>query len=137
MVIYLFFNGNCEEAMNFYKTVLGGEILSISRYGDTPMPGSEDYKDKVMHGIMQVAGTTMMFSDSSEQKKTVFGDNFSISIDCKSDGEITSAFEAMSKGGTVTMPLQDTFWGAKFGMCCDKFGVNWMFNFDKPKTENS
>ena len=133
MIIYLFFNGNCEEAMNFYKDALGGNILSISRYGEAPMPSSEDYKNKVMHGIMEAAGTKMMFSDSNENHKTTFGDNFSISIDCKSDGEITSVFEAMSSGENVTMPLQDTFWGAKFGMCCDKFGVNWMFNYDKPK----
>ena len=133
MNIYLYFNGNCEEAMNFYKDALGGSIANISRYGDAPMPCSEDYKSKIMHGVMQAAGTTLMFSDSSEQHKAVFGDNFSVSLNLHSDEEITKAYHAISAGGIVTMPLQDTFWGAKFGMCCDKFGVNWMFNWDKPK----
>jgi PhnB protein len=133
MNIYLYFNGNCEDAMNFYKEALGGNILNISRFGDAPMPSGEEHKNKIMHAVMEVAGTTLMFSDSSENRKVAFGDNFSVSINCHSDEEITGAFNAMSAGGNITMPLQDMFWGAKFGMCCDKFGVNWMFNWDKPK----
>jgi PhnB protein len=131
--IYLFFNGNCEEAMNFYKDALGGNIETIARYGDAPMPSSEAYKNKVMHGVLAVGDTRMYFSDSSEQHDAVFGDNFSVSISFNSDADITRAYDAISAGGKVTMPLQDTFWNAKFGMCCDKFGVNWMFNWDKPK----
>jgi PhnB protein len=133
MNIYLYFNGNCEEAMNFYKEALGGNIESIMHYGDAPMPCSDSQKSKVMHAVMLVAGTTMMFSDSSEQRKVTQGDNFAVSLGFKSEEEITTAYNAISAGGNVTMPLQDTFWGAKFGMCCDKFGVNWMFNWDKPK----
>jgi PhnB protein len=74
-----------------------------------------------------------MFSDAGNNHKVNFGDNFSMSVDCKTDEEIEKLFKAMSEGGHITMPLQDTFWGAKFGMCTDKFGVNWMFNHDKPK----
>ena len=133
MNIYLFFNGNCEEAMNFYKDAIGGEIINISRYGDAPMPCSDDFKNKIMHAVMNIAGTTMMFSDSNEQHQSTFGNNFSVSINCHSDEEITKAYNAISAGGKETMALADTFWGAKFGMCCDKFGVNWMFNWDKPK----
>jgi len=133
MNIYLYFNGNCEEAMNFYKEALGGNIVSMMRYADAPMPSDEDYKSKIMHGVMQAAGSTLMFSDSNKNHDAVTGNNFSVSLGFSSDDEITNTFNAISAGGKITMPLQDTFWGAKFGMCCDKFGINWMFNFDKPK----
>ena len=132
--IYFFFNGNCEEAMNFYKDALDGNIESVMRYGDAPTQASEDYKNKVMHGVLNAQGAQIFFSDSGEQRNVTFGDNFSVSLNFKSDGEINRTFEALSgNGGTITLPLQDTFWGARFGMCTDKYGVNWMFNFDKPK----
>lgn len=131
--MYLYFNGNCEQAMNFYVNATGGTIGAIQRYGDAPMGASEAYKNKVLHATFTIYGATVMCSDSNEKKIVNFGDNFSIALDFKSDDEIARAFEALSAGGTITMPLQDTFWGAKFGMCCDKFGVNWMFNYDKPK----
>ena len=127
------FNGNAEEAMNFYKESLDGTIEASQRYGDTQMPSSEAYKDKIMHATMDFQGFKIMFSDSNEKGNVTFGNNFSIAFDFKSDGDIQRAFDNISAGGTVTMPLQDTFWGAKFGMCTDKFGVNWMFNYDKPK----
>lgn len=119
--------------MNFYKAALGGNITAMARYGDAPMPCSDDYKSKIMHGVLMVGDGSIMFSDSNEQRKAVFGDNFSMSLSFNADDEITRTYHAISAGGTVTMPLQDTFWGAKFGMCCDKFGINWMFNWDKPK----
>lgn len=131
--VYLYFNGNCEEAMNFYIQVSGGSIDAIQRYGDAPMGASESYKNKVLHATFTIYGATVMCSDTNEKHTVNFGDNFSLALDFKSDGEIATAFEAISAGGVITMPLQDTFWGAKFGMCCDKFGVNWMFNYDKPK----
>ena len=125
------FNGNCEEAMNFYSEKLGGNITAIQRYGETPEQSSDAYKDKIMHGIMDLQGLTLMFSDAMEQRRVTFGDNFSIALNFKSDGELNRAFDAMSTGGQVTMAVQDTFWGATFGMCTDKFGINWMFNYDK------
>ena len=133
IVIYLFFNGNAEEAMNFYAQATGGSILNINRYGDNGMACAESEKGKVMHGIITVNGSQMMFSDCGEKKKAVFGDNFSVSVDYKNEDDMRKAFEGLVQGGTVVMPLQDTFWGATFGMLTDKFGVNWMFNHDKPK----
>ena len=132
--IYLMFNGNCEDAINYYAQHLGGTITQLQRYGDTPQPSSESYKDKIMHGIMDLQGLTVMFSDSMEQRNVTMGDNFSIALDFKSDGELNRAFDAMSTGGQVTMAVQETFWNAVFGMCTDKFGVNWMFNYDKPQS---
>lgn len=130
---YLFFNGNCEEAMNFYKDAFGGEIKAISRYNEAPMPFAEEDANKVMHGEMDVIGTKILFSDCPADRAANFGNNISLSLGFNNDAEITAAFNAISAGGTITMPLQDTLWGAKFGMCTDKFGVNWMFNWDKPK----
>ncbi|MBC7552366.1 MAG: VOC family protein [Taibaiella sp.] len=96
-------------------------------------PGAEEQKDKVMHATMTIMGTTVMFSDAGGQMNVNFGDNFSVSLDFKHDGDMQRTFDALSTGGVVKMPLQDTFWGAKFGMCTDKFDVNWMCNHDKPK----
>jgi len=134
MNIYLNFNGNCEEAMNFYKDATDGTIETIQRFGDANMPTSEVYKDKVLHGIMHINGGIVMFSDAMEQRNVTFGNNFSIALDFDNDGNMQRVYDALSgNGGSVTMPLQVTFWGAKFGMCVDKFGVNWMFNHDLPK----
>ena len=132
--IYLMFNGNCEEAINYYKEHLGGNVVQMQRYGETPEATSVSYKDKIMHGIMDLQGLTVMFSDAMEERNVTFGDNFSIALDFKSNGDLNRAFDALSTGGRVTMAVQDTFWGATFGMCTDKFGINWMFNYDKPKS---
>ena len=132
--LYLMFNGNCEEAINFYKDKLGGNLISMQRYGEAPTDqGSETYKDKIMHAVMDLMGFTLMFSDANEGANVTVGDNFSIALDLKSDGEVDRVFDALSTGGQVKMAVQDTFWGARFGMCTDKFGVNWMVNYDKPK----
>lgn len=131
--IYLMFNGNCEEAINYYAKHLNGNILQMQRYGDSPQPGSEAHKDKILHGMMDLQGLMIMFSDSMEQRNVTFGDNFSIALDFDSEGELNRAYDALSTGGQVTMAPQDTFWGALFAMCTDKFGINWMFNHDRKK----
>lgn len=132
--IYLMFNGNCEEAINYYKEHLDGNVTQMQRFGETGQPVSESYKDKIMHAVMDLQGFTIMFSDAQEESNVQFGNNFSIALDFKTDGALNKAFDALATGGQVTMPVQDTFWGATFGMCTDKFGVNWMFNYDKPKS---
>jgi PhnB protein len=133
IVLYLFFNGNCEEAMNFYKDATGGSIDSLQRFGDTPMPCDDDQKNKVMHAVMSMCGSKVMFSDTDGKRQLTMGDNFSISLDFTDPEAQKASYEALSAGGVATMPLQDTFWGATFGMCTDRFGINWMFNHDKPK----
>jgi len=132
--IYLTFNGNCEEAINFYAAAFDQEIEFIQRYGDSPMETSAAHKDKIMHCTMDVNGVKLMASDVMEKQEVIAGTNVSISVNCNSVDEEEKVFAAMSAGGTVTMPLQDTFWGARFGMCTDKFGILWMFNFDHPKS---
>ena len=122
--------------MNFYQEALGAEQVSMQRYGDSPMP-SEDpaWNQKVMHCGIRKDGFLIMASDSRDKSGgIVTGNNVQVSINLHSEEEINKVFAAMSGGANVTMPLQDTFWGARFGMCTDKFGVSWMFNYDRPQS---
>lgn len=125
---YLHFYGNAEEALNFYKSVLGGEVTMMQRYGDSPMPSDEDWKDKIMHARLEFDGNLIMISDSFKGGAVHFNGNIQMSVEVESMEKINEVFEKMSEGGEVTMPLDNMFWGARFGMIKDKFGVNWMFN---------
>ena len=134
---YLTFNGNCEEAFNFYRSVFGGEFPYVGRFkdmpadGGKPVPASEG--EKIMHISLPISKeTVLMGSDSSEAfgQATVVGNNFSISINANSEEEAKKLFNGLSAGGKVTMPLDKTFWGALFGMFTDKFGIQWMVNYD-------
>ena len=133
IVAYLNFDGNCREAMKFYQRCLGGE-LSIMPFSEAPGDFPKEAKDRVMHARVTKEGTALlMASDTMPGSNFVQGTNFSISIDCQSAEETDRLFTAFSEKGKITMPLQDAFWGARFGMLRDQFGINWMFNFEKPK----
>lgn len=134
---YLHFNGNAEGAFNFYKSVFGGEFLGLQRYKDVPAgvpmpPVPQSEANRVMHVALPIGtGNVLMASDrpSSFGQATV-GDNFHISINADSKEEAERLFNGLAAGGQVTMPLADAFWGAYFGMCKDKFGVQWMVNHE-------
>lgn len=133
LIPYLFFNGNCRGAMNFYKDCFGGN-LELMTYGDAPddaCPGgtkpTENTKDKIMHGCLTKDGSCMMASDNP-MGAPVMGDHISISIQCETIPQTQRLFEELGKGGTVIMPLADMFWGAHFGMLVDKYGFHWMLN---------
>lgn len=128
---YISFNGNCEEAINFYKDVLGGEVLYTQRYGDSPMKG-QGPDDAIMHCTLKVGDTHIMAADSCEGQPATTGSNISLAIGSNDPSGAEKMFEKMSDGATVTMPMQQTFWAERFGMLTDKFGINWMFNCDKP-----
>jgi len=136
---YLTFNGNCEEAFDFYKSVFGGEFPYIGRYKDMPpMDGceaiSEEEREKIMHVSLPISSeTVLMGSDSSESfgHAPIVGTNFSISINADSVEEAEKLFNGLSAGGKIKMPLNKTFWGAYYGMFTDKFGINWMVNHDQ------
>ncbi|MCF6130765.1 VOC family protein [Flavobacterium wongokense] len=136
---YLIFNGNCEEAFLFYKSVFGGEFPYIGKFSDMPPsddpncpPPSADEADRIMHVSLPIGNTVLMGSDSTSQSGDVpFGGNFSISINTDSRAEADKLFNGLSAGGTTIMPMQNTFWGAYFGMLTDKFGIGWMVNFDE------
>lgn len=132
---YLNFNGNCEEAFNFYKSVFGKEFRRISRYSE--MPTSDDYKvdetdlNKIMHISLPIGTSVLMGSDVGGDWAPTFvqGNNFSVSITTQTKQEAETLFNGLSEGGKITTPLHSTFWGAYFGMFTDKFGINWMVNF--------
>lgn len=137
---YLHFKGNTEEAFNFYKSVFGGEFAMVKRYKDIPgQEGCEEMKivgddlEKIMHIALPIgSGNVLMATDAvgSMAEKVVAENNFSISISAESKEEADKLFNGLSEGGNVTMPLADAFWGAYFGMLTDKFGIQWMINFD-------
>jgi len=132
---YLNFKGNTEEAFNFYKSVFGGEFITLMRWKDAPeadkMPAGD--QEKIMHVSLPIGkGNVLMATDACEsmgQTLTV-GNNFYISISPESEEEATRLFNGLSAGGKVTMPLHKAFWGAYFGMFTDKFGTQWMVNYD-------
>jgi len=135
---YLVFNGTCEEAFNFYKSVFGGEFPYIGRFKDMPSetPLSEEVGNLIMHVSLPIsAETILMGSDTNEAfgQSAQAGTNLSISINTDSEDEATKLFNGLSAGGKVTMPLDKTFWGAFFGMFTDKFGIHWMVNYDYEK----
>ncbi|MDY3363167.1 VOC family protein [Riemerella anatipestifer] len=140
--IYLNFNGNCEEAFNFYKSVFGGEFTYVGRFGDMPPqegmpPMSEVDKNKIMHIGLPIGNTVLMGSDTGGEWAPSFqqGNNFSINITPESKEAADRLFNGLSAGGKVTMPMADTFWGAYFGMFTDKFGINWMINFESQNNQ--
>jgi PhnB protein len=129
---YLNFNGNTEEAFNFYKSVFGGEFRTLQRFKDIPdadkMPADE--QNLVMHVALPVGGNVLMGTDvGGTMPPTTFGTNSSISIEAASEDEANNLFNGLSAGGKVGMPLQKMFWGALFGYFTDKFGVQWMVNY--------
>jgi PhnB protein len=123
---YLFFNGRCEEALNFYRDALNAEVTALMRFGDSPeqcMP--EMPKDKVMHACLRIGETTVMASDGCSAEKANF-QGFALSISAPDEQTATRFFNALSEGGQVQMPLGKTFYSPCFGMVTDRFGVMWM-----------
>jgi PhnB protein len=129
---YITFAGTAEEALNLYKDVFDGEIKDLGRFGDSQMDVSDDYKQKIMHARLVFGDNLLMVSDGMQGQPVSTDSNVHLSLDMDDEQKMDEIFEKLSNGGKVTMPLQDTFWGAKFGMLVDKFGVSWMFNHDKP-----
>ncbi len=135
---YLNFSRNTEEAFNFYKSVFGGEFSGggIARFNDIPPsdgmpPMAEEDKNLIMHiELPIVGGHILMGTDAPESMgfNLNFGNNVHINLEPDTRAETKKLFDALSVNGKVTMELQDMFWGAYFGSCTDKFGVQWMFN---------
>ncbi len=135
---YLNFLGNTEEAFNFYKSIFGGEFAVLQRFQDTPQSGNVAVADKskIMHVALPIGnGNVLMGTDALESMGHTLnmGNNISLSINVDSKAEADRIFNGLAAGGKVTMPLADMFWGDYFGMCNDKFGIQWMVSYN-PKT---
>jgi len=131
---YLTFDGICEEAFNFYKSVFGGEFATVMRFSEMPEgspvpPGDEN---KVMHVALPIGGTVLMGSDALSGFGPPFnaGNNFSVAVGPDSEDNARKIFDGLAGGGAVTMPLEKSFWGALFGMLIDKYGIKWLVNYD-------
>ncbi|AOM79993.1 VOC family protein [Pedobacter steynii] len=131
---YLNFEGKTEEAFNFYKSVFGGEFTVIQRFKDMPDGDkmSVDDQNKIMHVSLPINGNVLMGTDTLESmgQKLNVGDNFSVSVNTDSEAESDQIFNALAVGGEIIMPLEKAFWGAYFGMLKDRFGIQWLVNFD-------
>jgi PhnB protein len=131
---YLYFDGNCAQAFEFYKSVFGGAFTARTCFSDAPpeLNFKECDNDRIMHVSLPVGGSVLMGSDtpSGEGEPPKPGNSFSISYSAKTRQETDDIYAALKAGGgEETMPLQDTFWGSYFGMCKDQFGVSWMVSF--------
>lgn len=130
---YLFFNGQCEEAFDFYKSVFGGEFQFLGRYGDIPttdeIPESE--KNKIMHISLPIKNIILMGADVSDLLDTAvkYGNNNTMSITTITEEETRRLFEELSADGTVILPLEETFWARLYASFIDKFGVSWIINY--------
>ncbi len=129
---YLFFNGKCEEAIEFYCKAIGGEVEMLMRFKDSPEPPKPGtvppgHENKIMHVSARIGGTTLMASDGCSTDKCNF-EGFSLSLTVPSEADAERVFAALAVGGQVRMPLEKTFWSPRFGMLEDRFGVGWMIS---------
>lgn len=127
---YLFFDGRCEEALEFYRRILGAEVTMLTRFKDSPNPQEPGMVppgagDKVMHASFRIGDTTVMASDGRCQGRPSF-EGFALSLTLRTDAEAERLFASLADGGQVQMPLTKTFFSSRFGMVADRFGVSWM-----------
>lgn len=133
---YLFFNGRCEEAIEFYKSALGAQVDYLMRYKDSPEPPPPGmvppgWENKIMHATFRVGDTPLMASDGCETGPGFSA--FSLSIGVATESDADRYFNALADGGKVSMPLGKTFWSPRFGMVTDRFGLGWMINVTSPE----
>ena len=126
---YLSFGGDAEAALNFYAEALNGRVTELKRFSEAPqMPHPN--KHEILHGRVEADGIRLMASDG---KKDAKGDRISLSLELTDDAELDRVFAKLSAGGNVTMPVAEQFWGARFGMLTDKFGIAWLLNCDRAR----
>jgi PhnB protein len=129
---YISFKGNCREAIDFYKSALGAEVLFSQSFGESPM-STMGPADNIMHCTIKVGNSTIMMCDDPRPEADTGGGKISLAIGLNDADQANRMFANLAKDGSVIMPLQKTFWAEAFGMLTDKFGVKWMVNCDAPK----
>lgn len=133
---YLAFDGTCAKAFRFYEKVLGGKVVMMMTYRDMPAgagpPPAPEFADRVMHARMMIGDLPLMGGDAPPGRYSK-PHGFCVNVAIANPAEAERVFKALAAGGTVTMPMAETFWARKFGMLTDKFGTPWMVNCEKPK----
>ena len=129
---YLFFNGQCDEAIAFYQSALGAQVEMLMRFHEMPEPHEpgmipEGMEEKVMHASLLIGETRVMASDGNCNESAKF-DGFSLSLQVETKEHANKLFNALAEEGTVIMPIGETFWSPHFGMVTDKFGMGWMID---------
>ena len=132
---YLTFNGNCREAMSFYKECLGGDLM-LQTIGESPMADKmpAKMKESILHSTLTKDNLVLMGSDMCDEKGLIKGNSVSLMLNCSSEEEIKACYAKLSKDGEATHPLENTFWGAVFGDLTDKFGNHWLLHFQTTTT---
>ena len=130
---YLVFNGDCEMAIKFYQQTLGGEITMMMTHAGTPMEAHapKEWQGKILHASLKIGDTVLMGSDAPPERYEK-PKGFSVSLVLDDTGEAERIFKTLSEGGSVQMPIQQTFWAARFGMLVDKYAIPWMINCNQP-----
>ena len=129
---YLGFNGNCEAAFKFYEKALGGKLLIMMKYGESPAAAqtSPEFRDRIMHARLAVGDELLMGGDAPPQMYEPMK-GFSVALSPKDPAEADRIFAALAENGTVRMPIQETFWAQRFGMLIDQFGTPWIVNCER------
>jgi PhnB protein len=125
---YLFFNGNAADAVSFYEKAIDAKVVRLARYSDSPGFDAAEHANKVMHAHLETGGGTLLLSDGIMGPANQHGDGICVCLQYEGRADVDRHFAALSEGGKVLEALQDTFWGARFGLLVDKFGIHWMFN---------
>lgn len=132
--VYMIFNGNCQEAVEYYAQVFGAQHTEISRFGDMPPePGQEmpeEMKNRVMHTSLNIHGSTVMFSDGMTDAPITAGNNINVTVLSDDLEKIREEFNHLARDGKVRMDMQETFWSSGYGIVQDKYGIEWMFSHD-------
>lgn len=133
---YIAFNGNCRQAVEFYKSALDADLLFLQTFGESPMSGMAP-ADQIMHCTIKVGDSTIMMSDNSDPAPAAGGNNISLALGLNDPAEAQRLFDGLAEGGSIIMPLSKTFWAEAFGMVTDKFGVKWMVNCEAPSGDKA
>ena len=128
---YLSFDGNAKQALEFYKEVLGAEIIGVQTFGEADYPTPPEAADRIMHAKLTKGNISLMFSDTFPGQSVVVGNNITLTLEPESEEEIQHLYDALCNGGKPLMELEDTFWGAKYGRVQDPFGIIWELNYQK------
>lgn len=128
---YLSFSGTCREALEFYQDCFGGDIVTMQTYEEVHLPTDDAYKHYIVHSALRAGDIYFMASDSRPGEAVAVGNHIALSLNFANVSDQARIFAALARGGTITLPLEDTFWGAKFGMVTDRYGIGWLLNCEK------